>query len=572
MKFTLLLLLILNSFLLNAKTSDFSLIVHKTFNAALVDITQNYDGTLSVLGFTNDFKKPLHVSKSYSDPFEYLQSLSSKYGAKMALIRINDKAKIIDSKVINITKFAKPASFIKTPSNGYFIGGYTMDGEQLVLMLDANLQLTHYNYFGTKNHNKMNKLIPLKDGGVLAVGTSFTSRMDNDNIFKSGLGKDDICISRFTKNAQLLWSKKYGTKDDDEGIDAIEADDGSIIVLSATHTASKTNVVLSRLTQNGDTIWLKKILSKESVTPTSLHTLRDKDFLVLVSESDAMGKKQIHLLKYDIHHNLLIDSMLQTRYSSQLNDIQEFSNGNLIGVGFVEDGTNTDGLAMLLNNKLKLLKQEHYGDENYDIFNKAAILSNLQIGIAGIHTANNSNENNMWVIKLNDDLSLAQIPQQSQDIYEQLIKLFSKEIQQKKLLIKKDLTIEFIDKNLCFKAGAYKLSKAQKQFFTQFSNKLIPFLYAHKIQVESLEVNGHTSSEWKNTDFSHNYLNNEELSMKRSFETIRSLFISQDLSKQKYLTKILKGSGLSYRKRVMHNNHEDKKRSRRVSLKIILKH
>lgn len=571
MKLKTLLLLLLCTLILNAKTSDFSIIVHKPFNAALVDITQNYDGTLSALGFTNDFKQDLHVNKTYTDPFAYLQSLSSKYGAKLEVLTINNKAEITQSKVINITKFAKPASFVKTPSNGYFIGGDTMDGEQLLLLLNANLNLIHYKYFGTKNHNKMNKLIALKDGGVLAIGTSFTSRMMQDNIFHSGLGSDDICISKFTKDAQLVWTKKYGTEYDDEGIDAVEADDGSLIILSATQQMGVTNVILSRLTQNGDKIWLKKIPSKYKTEPVSLLKLRDNNFVVSLSQSDTMNKKQIRLIKFDIHRNILIDTLISTAYSSRLNDIQEFSDGRLIGVGFVQDNYNTDGLAMIISDKLKLLNQEHYGDENYDTFNKAVILSNMQIGVAGIHTDNNSNENNMWIVKLNKDATMAQIPIKAQDIYLQLSKLFEKEINQKKMLIKRDLTIEFRDKNLYFQPGKYHLNKKQKKFFTQFSKKLIPFLYAHKKQIDTLEINGHTSSEWKNAGFSDRYLNNEELSMKRAYETLKSLFLAQDISKQKYLTKILKGSGINYKNKILLNNKEDRKKSRRVSLKIILK-
>lgn len=571
MKFTIFLLLLLHSLLLNAKTSDFSIIVHKPFNAALFDITQNYDGTLSVLGFTNEFKQDLHVNKTYTDSFEYLQSISSKYGAKIQLLTINNRAQITQSEIINITKFAKPASFIKTPTNGYFIGGYTMDGLQLLLLLNANMHLLHSVYFGTKNHNTMHKLIALKDGGVLAVGTSFTSRTNQNNIFQSGLGNDDICISRFTKNAQLLWTKKYGTQYDDEGIDAAQADDGSIIILSATHKMGKTNVYISRLTQNGDKVWLKEIPSKSTIEPVSLLKLKDHNFVISLSQADAMHKKQIRLVKFDIYKNILIDSHIGSTYSSQINDIKEFSDGKLIGVGFVQDNYNTDGLAMIISKNLKLLNQEHYGDENYDVFNKATILTNSQVGVAGIHTDNNSNENNMWIVKLNKDATIAQIVANSQNFYMQLCKLFKNEIDNKELVIKKDLTIKFTNKSLYFKAGKYKLSMKQKKFFDKFSKKLLSFLYTHKMQIDTLEINGHTSSEWKNTTFSDRFLNNEELSMKRSYETLKSLFLAQDESKQKYLTQILKGSGLNYKNKIIINKQEDKKKSRKVSLKIILK-
>jgi len=571
MKYTILFLLILNSLLLNAKTSDFSIIVHKPFNAGLVDITQNYDGTLSVLGFTNDFKQRLHVNKTYTDPFEYLQSISNKYGSKMQLLTINNKAQITQSKIINMSKFAKPASFVKTPTNGYFVGGYTMDGSQLLVLLNPNMHPLRSVSFGTKNKDTMHKLIPLKDGGVLAVGTSFTSKSGQENIFQTGLGNDDISISRFTKDARLLWSKKYGTQYDDEGIDASEADDGSIIVLSTTQKKGKTNVYISRLTQNGDKIWFKEIPSKSTTRPIALLKLKDHNFIISLAQSDVMGKKQIRLVKFDMYKNILLDSHINTTYSSQINDIKEFSDGKLIGVGFVQDNHNTDGLAMIISKNLKLLNQEHYGDENYDVFNKAVILANTQVGVAGIHTDNNSNENNMWIVKLNKDATIAQIAINTQDFYEQLCKLFENEIKNKELLIKKDLSLEFTNKSLYFKVGEYKLNDKQKRFFDKFSKKLLSFLYAHKMQINTLEINGHTSSEWKNASFSDRYLNNEELSMKRSYETFKSLFLAQDKSKQKYVTHILKGSGLNYKNRIIIDKKEDKKKSRRVSLKIILK-
>ncbi len=571
MKSTLFFLLLLNTFLLQAKTSDFSLIIHKPFNAELVDITQNYDGTLSALGFTYDFKKQgLHAGKTYNDPFTYLQSISDKYGAKIELITVNDKAQIIQSKIIPLTKFAKPASFVKTPTNGYIIGGYTMGGSQLLVQLNADLHLLRSVSFGTKNNNTIHKLVALKDGGVLAIGTSFTSRSTQDNMFQTGLGNDDVCISRFSKDAHLLWTKKYGTQYDDHGIDAAEADDGSIIVLSTTHTKNKTSVNISRLTQNGDNIWLKEIPGKGFNEPLSLLRLKNHTFVISLSKTDAMHKKQVRLVKFDIYKNILIDSEISTTYSSQINDLKEFNDGTLIGVGFVQDTSNTDGLAMIISKNLKLLKQEHYGGENYDVFNKAVILANSQIGVAGIHTDKNSNENNMWILKLNKDATLAQIAIETEDFYTQLHQLFKKEIDTKKVIIKKDLTIEFTAENLYFKAGEYKLNKQQKKFFSKFFTKLVNFLYTHRMQIKTLEINGHTSSEWENSTFSGKFLNNEELSMKRSYEAFKSLFLAQDPAKQKYLTHILKGSGLNYRNRIISNKRENKEKSRRVSLKIIL--
>ena len=84
-------------------------------------------------------------------------------------------------------------------------------------------------------------------------------------------------------------------------------------------------------------------------------------------------------------------------------------------------------------------------------------------------------------------------------------------------------------------------------------------------------MNGHTSSEWNGDNFKNSYLKNAELSMKRSFSTIRNMFNMQNKDTQVWLTKILKGSGYSYSKKIVLNGNENRVKSRKVGFKIILK-
>ena len=84
----------------------------------------------------------------------------------------------------------------------------------------------------------------------------------------------------------------------------------------------------------------------------------------------------------------------------------------------------------------------------------------------------------------------------------------------------------------------------------------MPFLYANKENIQSLEINGHTSSEWGKSNFTDTYLNNKELSLNRSYD---------------WLTQALRGSGYSSSQQVKYSNIESKKKSRRVIFKVILK-
>jgi len=573
MRYILILTFLLNS--LFATQEKYSIIIKKPFNEALLDVTQDYDRKVSVIGYSNSYEISKNNSgEAYSDAFEYLNSLSNKYGPHIDLIKVDKNKKIILNKVINSSEFSKAVSIIKTSSNGYFVGGYNLDGSLIIIKIDSNGRKIFSKTFGTKNRDKMNNLISLQDGGVLSVGYSRTSRSASDNIFESGLGLNDIYLTRFSKNGTKLWSKKYGTKNDDEGIDAVEANDGSIMVVSTTETSEKKDVTFMRITQNGDKLWIKHYQSDEQITPHKIIKLKDNNFLLSLSKKDNLQNDQIKLIKFTIHKKILLDKDIYTTYSSVLKDIKEYTNGNIIGVGYVQDSYNTDALAILVNQDLKLLNQNHFGDDSYDLFNAVTILNNSQAVAVGIHTDENVQESNMWIVKLNHDLNIFKLPINKQKIktgiYKHLLQIFKKELASKKLTIKKDLTIEFEDKNLYFKEAKYRLTKQQKDFLAKFSNKLIPFLEKNKQNIKTIEINGHTSSEWGKQNFTNDYLKNQKLSMNRAYSTLAFIFKHQDKKTKVWLSKIFKGSGLSFSKKVMVNNSEDKKRSRRVSFKIIL--
>jgi len=555
-----------------AKSSDFSVIIKKPFNNALFDVTQDYDGQISAVGFSKEYKNSSETqSKTYTNAFDFLASVSDTHGPQMHLIKVDDFANITLSKAVKMSRFSEAVALVKTPSNGYFVGGHTMDGSLIILKLDSNGNTIFNKSFGTKNYDRMSNLIKLSDGGVLAVGSSTTTRSTSDNLFETGLGLNDIYLTRFSKDGNMLWSKKYGTEHDDSGIDAVEARDGSILVLSTTSYSKHKDITLMRISQTGDKIWLKHYKSENLITPHKIIKLRDGNFLLSLSQKDEMKRDQVRLIKFDLQKNIIIDNIINTTYASGLKDIKEYSNGTLVGVGYVRDTFNTDALVMMCDTNLEMLYQEHFGEENYDMLNAVSILENSQAVAAGIYTYKNEQNSNMWIVKINNDATIAQTSTKSINIHDALLELFSHEINAKTLRIKEDLTIEFLSHRLIFKVGQYKLTDAQKIFLDKVFLKLVDFLYRHKEFIDTLEVNGHTSSEWSNNGLTNRYLKNEKLSMQRSFETLSHIFKKQELKKQEWLSGILKGSGLSYSKRIMHKENENTEYSRRISFKILLK-
>jgi outer membrane protein OmpA-like peptidoglycan-associated protein len=574
--------LILISSFLYAKNPNFSIIIDEPFNNALVDVTEDFDRSISAVGYIKTFKNNKQKEEtSYKNAFDYLASVSgSTHGSQIHLVKVDNSSDITLRKSIDLPNFNEAVSIAKTPQNGYFIGGHTLEGSLLVVKVNSEGERVFYKTFGTANQDKMSKMIPLRDGGVLAIGTSMTSRSPYDNVFESGLGLSDIYITRLGSGGEILWSKKYGTVNDDIGVDAAEANDGSLMILSQTSANSSKYTTILRITQNGDKIWIKEYKDEKNTTPHKILKLRDNCFVLSLSQEDDLNKEQVKLLKIDLQKNILQERMIQTTYATILKDIQEFSDGKIVGVGSVQDNYDTDGVAMLFDSKFSMLDQAHYGLDARDSFNALEILHNSQIAVVGVHTNKESQETNMWIVKLNKDLSMAKIPAKAKaeskaatpsTLYTDLRNLLKQEIDAKRVELKEDLQIELIDAKLYFKQGEHTLTTEQKEFLQKLGNKLLPFLHKNAAIIKTLEISGHTSSEWGTSDFSQKYLNNEKLSMNRSFSVLSYIFGLQKSEIQKWLSEVLKGSGESFSKKIIYNDNEDKESSRRVTFKIILK-
>lgn len=560
------------SLLLQANSSDFSLVLNKEYPSSLHSVTQNYDRTISAIGISKSFNKNASLSsRTYTDPFEYLRHASNRYGSNIHLITIDNKANVIHDKAYKLPKFNEAVSLLKTPTNGYMVGGTTQDGSLLLMKLGANGQLEFSKEFGTKSYDSLSKLVALKDGGVLAIGTSATTRKAHQGMFQSGLGLNDIYLTRFTKNGTLVWSKKYGTSQDDYGVDAVEAGDGSIVLVGVTHKNGEKKILLSRVDETGDKIWLHEFTSKESLQAHKILKLRNNTFVLSASKQDMQGKKQIQLIRFNQDYTILANKTISSTYSSTLVDIKELSNTNIVGVGSVEDKENTDGLFVHLDKNFNLICQNHFGDEAHDSFDTLSVLHNSDVVATGSFTEPTSQEANMWITKIKQDCSLAQKAVESEQIYKALQNEFYEELKDEKITLTRQLTIELNKQNLYFDVGEYQLTSAQKLFLDRFSKRFIALMYKYKDQIATLEINGHTSSEWGDVDFTQRYLKNEKLSMNRSYATLSYLFVQQSKEVQNWLTQILKGSGLSYAKKVSFQDKEERELSRRVSFRIILK-
>ncbi|MDO8260754.1 MAG: hypothetical protein Q7T50_04650, partial [Candidatus Magasanikbacteria bacterium] len=111
--------ILLSSFLY-AKAPDFSIIIDEPFNNALVDVTEDYDRSISAVGYIKKYKNnQAKEETTYRNAFDYLASVSNTYGSQIHLVKVDNQADITLRKSIDLPNFNEAVSIAKTPQNGY---------------------------------------------------------------------------------------------------------------------------------------------------------------------------------------------------------------------------------------------------------------------------------------------------------------------------------------------------------------------------------------------------------------------------------------------------------------------
>ena len=555
-----------------AAAGAYSVVIKGPFEDTLYDLVEEYNGEIGAVGFSQNFASASTASHTYHSAFDYLAAHAGSHGEQIRLIRLDGEGNLTLDRSFSLSEFNRAVSLIKTPDNGYIVGGYSQDGQLLVARLGAEGNMLQLNRFGTENRDRMQRLVPLRDGGVLAVGTSTTSRHPSDAVFEQGLGKSDIYLTRFAKSGMRLWSKKFGTEADDTGVDAVEATDGSIVLLGLSDDGPQRHILLMRLSENGDTLWLKEYTPKAYASAQDLIGLRNGHFVAALTLSDTKGRQQVRLLTFDLQKNILAERDYPTAKSTLLSRLAEKSDASLIGVGSTTDpkNGNTDAFAMRIAPDGNMMWEKSYGGPQQERFRSLALLREGTIAAVGERFPTMGEAADMWIVKLNGDGSFVLKSPQAASLYESLKQVFAKEIANGSITLSRDLRITLCHPSLLFKAGVYELTPVQQTFLELFSNKLLSALQPYRPGITALRINGHTSSEWRGADFTARYLNNAELSTQRAFSVLSYIF-SREMNApyRPWLAQVLSNDGYAFSK-IVKNPDEDRVASRRVMFEISL--
>ena len=159
------------------------------------------------------------------------------------------------------------------------------------------------------------------------------------------------------------------------------------------------------------------------------------------------------------------------------------------------------------------------------------------------------------------------------DIYKELYDAFKYDlINWNAELDSQKLAVRFKAPEVLFVQGSDELNERFRNILREFFPKFIGILVKSKYMqnIEEVRVEGHTSSEWKQS-FSADevYLKNMELSQDRTRSVLSYILLLENLiDKKDWLKKHLTANGLSSSKLILVDGKEDPDKSRRVEFRI----
>ena len=580
------------------KSDDYQIIIGDNFDDEALDVVEDHDYNISVVGYTQDFKTTTKSGQSFHNAFDYLHTIKANKGEQLRLIKLNQSATIVNEISFKLNEYNRGTNILKTAQNGYLLGGYTHNGQMLIASLNTQAKNSYIKRFGTANFDQLHSLIPLEDGGSIAIGTSQTSRNPHDDMFVQGLGRSDVYLVKFKPDGQIYWKKKYGSQDKDVGVDGVATGDGGFLLLSISQEAESFRLSCAKINDTGDIAWKKKFPKQGRQKAFKIIKTVRGNYLISASFENKNNQDNVRLIKIDNEGNVIWERNYFKDAYEHLNDISVDYKGNIIGVGYSQDASQADidGLVRYYDHTGKMIWERKFGKNRHDSFKSVTLLHDNTFAVAGFSNSFMDKKRQIWVLKLNDDGSLAKKKLKAyKDVYMALEDEFNPEIKkhdlkqeelskfntnrvhspqqtnktQTKVSIYKDLRITH--DSLIFKQGSSSLTPKHKAILDAFIPRLMKTLEPYKDKIKNIQIQGYTSTEWQAPE-TQRYLNNARLANDRALSVLEYSYQIPTVNRHKnWITQNFSTDGYSYSNLVYEDDKENKIRSRRVEFEIILK-
>ena len=188
-------------------------------------------------------------------------------------------------------------SISKTKDLGYLIIGQTDIGNHgendiLVLKYSQSGKREWSNNFGGSENDYGRSILERMDGNFFSISESY-----------SGVeGGADLLVQVISNKGNLLWENIYGSINNDIGKDAIELENGNIIIVGHTNSYGNgaTDAWIFELDQSGNEVWGEAFGGMNFDYASSIDLTSSGDYIISgTTASNGNGENDIWLINYN---------------------------------------------------------------------------------------------------------------------------------------------------------------------------------------------------------------------------------------------------------------------------------
>jgi len=354
------------------------------------------------------------ISFCQSDKYFFLTGTTRGFGEgseDIWFIKVNDELQVEFHVEWGGPHYDIASEIIATSDQNYLITGYSWDapGSRTTVVLakfDSAGNNIWNSYFGDEHDDHVFSVLETADYGYLITGTNRAQGKEGA-VF---LIKTDI-------NGVLEWQNFYDTPTKDVGMDVVECDDSSILILAAansfvgkiassseygTYEASK--IMMIKTDNNGNEIWRKfyggdKHDFANKIVPDGNNCY----YFIGSSLNNSNGSFDITLHKIDNSGNIIWRKNYGGRGYEYGNDLDIEPTGDLLLTGTSSSysaGENPDIYVVRIDQNGNEIWSKTYGGTYSDYGNSGQFLSDGNIAILGNSRSKDGDDSDIFFIKL----------------------------------------------------------------------------------------------------------------------------------------------------------------------------
>ena len=204
---------------------------------------------------------------------------------------------------------------------------------------------------------------------------------------------------------QNPWEKTYGGEQNDAGFHFIESNDSNYIVVGNTYSFGNggSDIYVLKIDENGDTLWTKTYGTQNNEFSFSIKKQNGKYLIVGNTETSDSSESDIYIIKIDENGNLIWSKTIQNPSLEYARDFEITQEGEILIVGFIKaQGGNFDAYILKTDSLGNLLWQKRYGG-NMDEFLYSLCKGENEYLIVGNTYSFGNGGSDIYVLKIDEN-------------------------------------------------------------------------------------------------------------------------------------------------------------------------